>query len=197
MQNIVERISHSIAHKRNVFGLDSINTIERIYLDFEGSNIPGFLELFSDYGYEDANKGSLELFESVEIGQKHLALNALYALGMAQGKYKAPNLTIYEKKPPFIKTNVGHLSIVLICSFIVASIYPIYALVTLGQLEQQELKLKADLSKMEQATKLLRTQLKDARKKRDSLRKDKNELISHISSFSMVLVHLRGLIAIL
>jgi len=183
MQNIVERISHSITHKRNVFGLDSVNAIDRIYLDFEDADIPGFFDLFSNYGYEKVFKDKLSLFQNVEIGQKHLALNALYALGMAQEKYEAPNLTIYEKQPSFINTNVGHLSLVLLCSIFFAAIYPIYATITLDQLKETKSKLEKEFSKMNETTKSLQTKLVDTRKERDALKKEKRDITRHIASF--------------
>jgi hypothetical protein len=183
LQNIVERISHSIAHKRNVFGLEH-NTIDRIYLDFEGADIPGFLELFSNYGYKDVDKNKLDIFKDVEVGQKHLALSALYALGMAQNKYTAPNLTIYEKKPHFLTTNIGHFSIVLACAIIVASIYPIYAMITLHQLETRTLKLKNDLYEMNKATKELQEKIVNAKKEKLELKNKKSSIGAHIDSFS-------------
>jgi len=183
MRSIVERITHSISHKRNIFGLE-YNAIDRIFLDFEGADIPGFLELFSNYGYENVPKEKLELFNSVDVTKKHLALNALYALGMAQNRYKAPNLTIYERKPSFLKTNVGHFSMVLICSVFFASIYPIYATISLNQLEATQSKLQNDLNKMNKATKMLQAKLADARKEKDNLKQEKKDIVKHIVSFS-------------
>jgi len=57
----------------------------------------------------------------------------------------------------------------------VASIYPVYATITLSGLESTRLGLEKDLKKMQKATKALQSKLADARKQRDKLKKDKNK----------------------
>lgn len=170
MSKLVERIAHSIGHKRGIFKLD---TIHRIYLDFEGLNIPGFLDLFDNYGYESASKEILDPFKDVEIGMKHFAINAKYALAVLNESIEPVNLTVYDRKPPFLKTNVGTFSIVMIIAIILSSIYPIYAFIKLNSLTVKELKLKNDVTKMQKTTKHLHAKLKDLRKQRDQV-KDKN-----------------------
>jgi len=187
MRKVVERVSHTISHKRSLFGLEGISEVNRIFIDFEGADIPGFLDLFSDYGYGESTKEKLEVFKDIEVGKKHFALSALYALGVAQEKYTAPNLTIYEKKPPFITTHTGHFSILLLSSVILASIYPIYATLTLDKLNLREAKLQSDLARVQKTTKRLQVKLKSARKERDKLSKNKKEAISRINSYGYML----------
>ena len=181
LTKIAERVSHSIGHKRGVFKLE---TIDRIYLDFEGSDIPGFLNLFDHYGYESATKQTLDIFNSVEVGMKHLALNALYALGAAQEKLTPLNLSLYERKPAFLKTHVGHLSIVMIVSLILASLYPIYATIELEQLSEKKTTMQNKVKKVVKATKKLQKDFKETRANRDMLRKEMNADMTKIRSYS-------------
>lgn len=187
---IVEKIAHTIGHKRGAFKLDEI---DRIFLDFEGSDIPGFLELFDSYGYENSSKEVLDLFESVEAGMKHRAINALYALTAVQKKAQILNLTIFERKPAFIKTHVGQFSLVLLSAFILSSLYPLYATYTLNGLKKQENNLKNQVSRREQATKKLSDKLKKTRAQRDKLIKQKQEDIEKISSYGYMLQSLENI----
>ncbi len=181
---IIERISHAIGHKRGVFKLDNI---DRIYLDFEGADIPALLNMFNDYGYEESTKEILNIFDTVENGMKHYALNALYALGSAQEKYQIPNQTIYERKPLFIKTHAGQFSMVLIASLILAGAYPIYAMLELDKLAVQKNDLQAQVTKLEKVTKKLQTTLKKERTDRDSLKREKSEIISRLDGYNRML----------
>ncbi|MBN2781831.1 MAG: hypothetical protein JXQ66_01160 [Campylobacterales bacterium] len=176
LSGIAERIAHTIGHKRGIFGLDSI---DRIFLDFEGSNIPGFLDLFNSYGYSEAAKEVLDIFIDTKVGMKHYAINALYAFCVYHEKIEAVNLTRYERKPTFLKTKVGHFSIVMVCSLFLASIYPMYAIYELQLLDAKERELKqseADLSKI---TKKLQNELKSKRLEAEQLKdmKSKKELM--------------------
>jgi len=170
MAKLVERIAHSIGHKRGIFNID---TIHNIYLDFEGLDIPGFLDLFDNYGYADATKEILDPFKDIEVGMKHYAINAKYALSVAQHNIESINLTVYDRKPSFFKTNVGTFSIVMALAIIFSAIYPTYAYFKLDALSKQEQQLKNDVKKMEKQTKHLHTELKNMRDEKSKI-KDAN-----------------------
>jgi len=189
LSKIVEKISYSVGHKRGVFKLDSI---DRIYLDFETSDIPGFLDLFNHYGYEDAIKKKLNLFNDVKIGMKHYALNALYVLGAVQEKYHIVNLTLYERKPSFIKTNVGHISLVTLLALVVSSIYPIYISLELEKLNENKTNLKTNINKIKKVTNKLQISIKKEKKEKDLLQNEKNKYIKEITSYDHLLTALQS-----
>ncbi len=172
LSKLVERIAHSIGHKRGIFKLD---TIHNIYLDFEGLDIPGFLNLFDNYGYENSNKSILDPFKDIEIGMKHFALNAKYALEVAQEHIIPVNLTVYDRQPPFFKTNVGTFSVVMLLAIILASIYPIYAYITLESLVDKESELKHNVAQMQKKTKNLHAKLKDIRENKKIIKEKNNK----------------------
>lgn len=184
LSKIVERIAHAIGHKRGVFKLE---TIDRIFLDFEACDIPGFLELFNSYGYEESAKEALDLFESVDVGMKHYAINALYALGAVEEKANILNLTIFQRQPAFIKTHVGQFSMVLLLAIILSGLYPAYAMYTLQNLEDEEKSLNASVKKMEQVTQKLSLKLKEKRVQRDELTKKKQNIIAEIRSYDSMI----------
>jgi hypothetical protein len=189
MSKLVERISHAIGHKRGVFGLEHL---DNIYLDFDGSDIPGFLELFSSYGYEETKKGLVDVFKELESSQVHLAINALYALGFFQEKYSAPNLTIFERKPSFFKTHAGQFISLLVLAVFVGAIYPVYALVTLDELTQKEQKLKTKVAEVEKKTSKLQKHLKAQKERRKSLKKDVEHMNSKLNSYVIMLDTLKS-----
>jgi len=169
LAKLVERIAHSIGHKRGIFNLD---TIHNIFLDFEGLDIPGFLDLFDNYGYEDANKKILDPFKEIEVGMKHFAINAKYALNVAQEHIKPVNLTVYDRRPPFFKTNVGTFSIVMFLAILLSAIYPAYAYLKLDSLTQKESKLKSDVLEMQKQTKRFHAKLKNIRDEKSKIKGD-------------------------
>lgn len=156
ISKIVEKISHSVGHKRGIFKLESL---DRIYLDFEGKSIPGFLELFNNFGYESASKEILDIFPQIDASMKHSALHALYALGDIQEKHKVLNLSIFERKPSFLQSNVGQLSIVTLISTLIAAAFPLYAAFTIESLATQESTLSSSVTKLDESAKQLRAQL--------------------------------------
>ena len=172
LAKLVERIAHSIGHKRGIFGLDSI---QNIYLDFEGSDIPGFLNLFDNYGYENTNKEILDPFKDIEVGMKHSALNAKYALNVAQESIDSINLTVYYRKPPFLKTNIGIFSIVMLLSIVLSLIYPTYAFIKLNNLTEKENKCKNDVLQMQKKTKHLHAKLKKLREEKIKIKDSKSK----------------------
>jgi len=184
MSKLVERVSHTIGHKRGIFGLEHL---DNIYLDFDGCDIPGFLELFSSYGYEASKKEKLQVFEEMEASEVHLAINALYSLGFFQEKYSAPNLSIFHRKPKFLKTHAGQFLSLLGLSLICSAIYPIYTLVEIENFSQQELELKAQVAQVQKRTVKLQKHFKMQKDKRALLRKDRESVNNRLSSYSLML----------
>ncbi len=184
LSKAVERIAHSISHKRGIFGLDHI---ERFFIDFEGDTIPGFLEMFESYGYEASSKEILNIFDDVEPGNKHHALNALYALGGFMQKYPMPNLSIYERKPSFFKTHVGQFSLLIATAVLLAVAYPVYANLELERLNTQHQSLQQQVSSMETMTQKLRHALKEERRKRNMLKDQYHTLVKTVEGYDHML----------
>ncbi|RUM61937.1 MAG: hypothetical protein DSZ03_07655 [Sulfurimonas sp.] len=189
LSKIVERIAHSISHKRGIFRLDHI---DRFFIDFEGADIPGFLSMFESYGYEAAAKEVLDVFDAVAPGNKHHALHALYALGGLNQRYPFVNLSIYERKPNILKTHTGQFAMVLSAALILALSYPIYATYEIDTLTQRETQLQAKVSDTERRTQQLRTQLKQERSKRDALKQEYAVVREHLRGYDHMLDALQG-----
>ena len=95
----VERIVHTINHKRGLFGLSSI---DHCYLDFEGQNIPGLETVFAAYGLAGIELAPLS-HGSTPPEQIHDALCADYLSG-AETEF---NLSPYPRKAPWYARESG------------------------------------------------------------------------------------------
>lgn len=148
----VERLVHTINHKRSLFGLSGI---DRIYLDFEGEGIPGLETVFNAYGIANIQIIPLAL-PDISPAQLHDALCA----STLQHPQIPLNLSPYGRKAPwyaresgkFLGFLGGALLIVLIASLSAAWI-------TSAEEERRE-ELIAKLETLRQETASLSATLK-------------------------------------
>ncbi len=188
LSKAAERIGHAISHKRGVFGLDRI---DRFFIDFEGNPIPGFLELFQSYGYEEAELLSCSVFADIDAAYRRHALEALYLLGVMQGRCKSANLSVFERRPPFYKSHAGIFFSVLSASVILALAYPLYALYTLAELETRRDALQQQVKEMESLTQRLQVKLKTVRSERDRLDEERQSRVAEIQSYDEMVDELK------
>ena len=180
LSKIVERVSHSISHKRGIFGLDRI---DRFFIDFDGSDIPGFLELFKTYGFDNSEFLLLNVFDEIEPERYSDGLGALYILGIVEGKYTTANLSVFERQESFYKTHAGIFMIVLGVSTLFALAYPVYGSYRLAELEAQKDELQVRVNAMNTLTKKLQKKLKEVRVERKNLENVKKGNIDTIKSY--------------
>lgn len=148
----IERIVHTINHKRGLFGLSGI---DHCYLDFEGKSIPGLESVFSAYGLAGIAISPLTR-ENTPPDQIHDALCADY-LATSESTF---NLTPYPRKAPwyaresgkFLGMVGGALLCVLLSSASIAWM--------IGSEEERNESLNARLNTLRQETVPLATALK-------------------------------------
>jgi hypothetical protein len=180
LSKIVERVAHAISHKRGVFGFDSV---DRFFIDFEGQDIPGFLALFENYGFDASVSSPLKIFDELEPEQYNDAISALYILGIVEEKYKSANLTIFERRAVFYKTHSGIFFIVLGVAVVLALAYPLYGTYQLSLLEAERYILEEKVDTMNVLTKKLQKKLKEVRLERKRVEGDRDEIIATIASY--------------
>jgi len=154
----VERLVHTINHKRSLFGLSGI---DHIYLDFEGEGIKGLESLFSAYGISDAKIIPLTRPE-IAPEQLHEALCATYL----QQSQIAINLSPYERRAPWYARESGKfLGFLGGALLIVVLVYAGMEWMVSAETEQNE-ELTAKIETLRQETATLSSELK---KQKDSL----------------------------
>ncbi|WP_456452893.1 hypothetical protein [Hydrogenimonas sp.] len=161
---MVERIAHTISHKRGIFGIGSVDTL---LIDFGQAEIPGLWELFDGYGFEESRKGALACCEGLAPGDQHAGVEALYLLAAAQEKLEAPNLTIFEKRPGFLQTHTGRFLTAVAASALLVGGYGLLTVSELDALGKQRAALQSQLQTVRQKARALTAKLKAERELRD------------------------------
>jgi len=142
----IERLVHTINHKRGLFGLTGI---DHVYLDFKGESIPGLDVVFSAYGIPDTKIIPLAL-PGIPPAQLHETLCASYLLDV-----QAPlNLSPFTRKAPwyhresgkFLALGGGALLIVLMTSLSVAW------MISSEETRNEELTMKLEILRQETTT---------------------------------------------
>jgi hypothetical protein len=164
---IVERIAHTVSHKRGVFG---IGGIDAIFLDFGLSEIPGLWELFDGYGFEESRKGVVRCCEALPPEAQHEGIEALYLLAAASGRLDAPNLTVFEKRPGFLQTHTGRFLAAAAAALLLVGGYGATTRMELDGLARERSSLEAQLRTMRAEAKKLTARLKAERSRRDAVR---------------------------
>ncbi len=175
----VEKIVHTINHKRGLFGIEAI---DRIFIDFNGTNLTGLETIFAAYGMENLEIKALEC-QTGEAVQTHRFVKAMYIYLCANGLIKKPlNLSPYERQEPWFKRHSGQLIGVTAAAGLVALLHPGYFYMQGVMLEEKIAKLQTSVKQMEAKTKSLGETLKglqaETRVGRKSLQtvRDNNEV---------------------
>lgn len=120
----IERIIHTLNHKRGLFKFENI---DRVFIDFEGSAIPGLESVFETYGAEVSVINPVRYPNNKDPLLHHDLLAAKYLYGVAQGKYPLVNLTSFKRDLPVYKQPAGHFLAVALAT-VVAVVLANYAI---------------------------------------------------------------------
>lgn len=160
----VEKIVHTINHKRGVFGIDGI---DKIYVDFDGKRLDGLDKIFSAYGMENIPLEPLACEDDNSINS-HRHMQAMYIYLCANDKISNQlNLTIYERQLPIYKRHVGILLGVGAAALLLALIHPSYYFIQNQILEDKVNALENRLSILNKEKEALNSQLQDIKDKRE------------------------------
>lgn len=166
----IERIVHTINHKRGLFGLSGI---DHCYLDFDGNEIPGLASIFTAYGIGDITVSALKRSGSSSDNiHDILCCEALAA--SQEGDF---NLSPYPRKAPwyaresgkFLGFLGGALAIVLISSITVGWM--------IANEEERQEELTARLETLKQETASLNATLQQNRSRLNEIQ-TKNKTVA-------------------
>lgn len=150
----IERIVHTINHKRGLFGLTSI---EHVYLDLEGETIPGLETIFKAYGIDDL---TITPLRSSNSNPKHY--HDLLSAEYLRTHMEKPlfNLSPFERTLPWFKRPGGIFFGSVASALVLSLLLPlvIYAMISSETSHQEE--LKSQLSSAEKETLTLAKTLK-------------------------------------
>lgn len=154
----VEKIVHTINHKRGLFGIDGI---DRIFIDFQGNTLDGIKSIFTAFGIEEVPIEALVCQNDPSI-DAHQFAKAMYIYLCANEQIDNPlNLSPYERKVEWYKRHSGRLLGVSAAALVLALIHPVYFYMQSIALDQEISVLQNDVNRMEEKTQRLSLKMKN------------------------------------
>ena len=150
LQDMLVKIQDLLRHKGGMFGILSA---DKVYLDFMRLDIPGLQDMATEMGFYDTEISTLLCCEDIDVNEQSKFIEGLYIAQASVGLVDVPNLSIFERQPPFYYTHTGALTMIAI---VAASIVLVSGLL---------LEYKEDLLKKEKST--LLSKLKHKEETRD------------------------------
>ncbi len=144
--------THNIAlHNRNVYGFTQV---ERIFFSLDNQMVPYLEETASTY-FPDVIYKPLDFLATEGI----LALDAIsasYIQDKLEEGEQRHNFTIFDKKAPFYKSEIGKFALSSVASLMILSSYPLYQQYQITSIEEENIILKEQLSTLSRATSKLK-----------------------------------------
>lgn len=177
----VERIVHTINHKRGLFGFDNI---DRIFIDFEGESILGLETIFHAF---EINIDLIEPIKAQNNTDPHLChdvIAAKYLLGVGKEKYQNVNVSIYERELPLYKKPAGHFLGILLLSILLCVGYVFYLQYELDKKNEELVTINAKIEKLSKSSKLAKMKIKKLNKDKQEVQKELAHLTKQEKSLS-------------
>lgn len=153
----VEKIVHTINHKRGLFGIEGIN---RIFIDFQGQELKGLKSVFEAYGIENLEVSPLVCKQDDSVNT-HRFIKAMYIYLCANEEMLNPlNISPYERQEVWYKRHSGHLIATSVAALLIGLIHPSYFYIQ-GEMSDQKIDvLETKLKVLDAKAKVLGTKLK-------------------------------------
>ena len=177
---MVERIVQTVNHKRGLFGFASVDTV---YLDFEGGEIPGLWALLDGYGFSESDK---RLFACCGLSKAwaYRAAACRYFEAVASGEIaETANLTVFEKSPSLLATHVGKFLVLAAAALVTVVGAGAYLEWENANLQTREAALEAEYRSIVEKTKRLTRHLDSLKKKHRQLQKRNEESIRAVYAY--------------
>ncbi len=171
--DIFSKINNIITNSRGKFG---ISGIDRIFIGVEGRRIPMINRTLELSGIKNIEVKTLDIIPNARKIHPFNAICATYAFDKLREKDNLGNLTIFPKKPPFLKTYVGKFFLINLFLIPLAVAYPIYLKFQLWDLEDKNSALQIKLNNLLRVTRTLKQNLHHSSDILANLKKEKSEL---------------------
>lgn len=156
----VEKIIHTLNHKRGLFGIESI---DKIYVDFNANSLEGLDKIYAAYGMENIPMQTLVCEKDQGINA-HRFIKAMYLYLCANAQIPTPlNLSPYERRAAWHKRYSGQLIMVSAAALLLGLVHPVYYYTEGLVLEKKISLLQSNLEQIEERSKRLSEKLKTLR----------------------------------
>lgn len=145
--------THNIAlHNRNVYGFTQV---ERIFFSLDNQLIAGIEEAASTF-FSEATFQALNFLAKEDINTID-AITASYIQDKLESAEHTHNFTIFSKKAPLYKSEVGKLAFAACASLVMLSGYPAYQQYQIETTQADNITLKEQLTILSQTSKKLKS----------------------------------------
>ncbi len=152
----IEKIVHTINHKRGLFGIERI---DRIYIDFDAKPLDGIDTIFTAYGMEGIELHTFLNPKEESVAAKRFS-TARYIYLSANNLLQNPlNLSPYERRAPWYKRHSGRLVFVSAIAVVLAMLHPLYFYINSMLLDEQIHHLQEKVRVMDEKTKVVSAKL--------------------------------------
>jgi hypothetical protein len=156
----VEKIIHTLNHKRGLFGIESI---DQIYVDFNANTLEGLDKIYAAYGMENIPIQTLVCEKDKSINAHRFA-KATYLYLCANDQIESPlNLSPYERRAAWHKRYSGQLIAVSAAALVLGMIHPLYYYGENAVLKKKISLLQSSLQQIEERSKGLSEKLQSIR----------------------------------
>ncbi len=156
----VEKIVHTLNHKRGLFGIESI---DKVYVDFDGNSLEGLDKIYAAYGMENIPMQTLVCEKDKSISAHRFA-KATYLYLCANGQIQSPlNLSPYERRAAWYKRYSGQFIAVSAAALVLGLLHPLYYYTESVILENKIALLQSNLHQVEEKSKFLSEKLNTIR----------------------------------
>ncbi len=154
-ESLFSKIKNLSLHNRNVY---NFSQIDKLFFSCGGKSIPSLAEYVQTY-IEDAKLSPLNFLETENVDALD-AITASYIKDKLIADEHDYNMTIFHKKDPFYKSEVGKFAFASLASAVILTAYPAYLQFEINSKNEANLILKEQEAIISKSSKKLKTKLK-------------------------------------
>jgi hypothetical protein len=189
-EELFSKIKNLSLHNRNVY---NFTQIDRVFISCCGKSIPFLTEYVQSYT-DQANFETLDFLQTKDIDTLD-AISASYGKDKILDNDNNLNMSFFEKKDPFYKSEIGKFTFAALASSLLLSIYPTYLYLEIDKKINENEVLKQQEQTIRKSSKKLKTQLKkikDEIAKTDLQKKDDIKQLKSLQSIANSLLELKS-----
>ncbi len=180
-ESLFSKIKNLSLHNRNVYNFAQI---DRLFFSCGGKFIPALEEYVLPY-IEDAKILPLNFLETESIDVLD-AITASYIKDKLSSSDNSHNMTIFQKKKPFYKSEVGKFAFASIASALVLSIYPTYLYLEINSKEEANTILRDQEAIISKSSKKLKIKLKKLKVEISKVENEKQEDLKKLQTLQNI-----------
>lgn len=178
---IFTKINNVITHNRSVFGIDKV---DRLFFGTREGRIKGLAQFSNNFFSSELKLLDLNLLPEKVQSDFFARIVASYAYDISRADTIDQDITFFQRKAAFSKSETGKFTIFIAALLLLGSIYPLYLKYDIALLQEQSATLSEQLSSIKTSTQALRSQIKQAQDTLDAATKERTQEEQRIANIS-------------